>query len=44
MRPSFAMLLKTHVEEMSHFHLARMSMKANALCEPCQDVYEKTGA
>jgi len=44
MKPSIKMLLKTHLEKMSHFRLAKMSMKTNILYDPCQDVYEKTGA
>jgi hypothetical protein len=44
MKPSLAMLLKTHVEKMSHFGLTTISMKLKGLFRPCHDVYEKTGA
>src|SRR5208282_868714 len=44
MQPSFAMLLKTHIEKMSHFRLLAMLMKTNALSDPSRDVYENTGS
>jgi hypothetical protein len=35
------MLLKTHVEKMSEYHLATMLMKTNELKTLCHDVDEK---
>jgi hypothetical protein len=43
MQPSFAMLLKTNVENMSLFRLATMLMKPNELKHSCHDVDEKKG-
>jgi hypothetical protein len=43
MKASLTMLLKTHVEKMSLFGFATMSMKANALPEVCHDVVENAG-
>jgi hypothetical protein len=40
MKDSLAMLLKTHVEKMSTFHLATMLMKIHDLNFRCHDVDE----
>jgi hypothetical protein len=38
------MLLKTHIEKMSHLCLSTMSMKLNSLNDALHDVDEKKGA